>query len=280
MNVEAHPVRDPRCRRGTGEGPVEFVVGQRVRVKGEMNVGVITAVFPGRAGARYRVSPGKSWEYRADDLVPVFDDPFELLVAAPARLYPYDGWLRREAMRLLDAYRNDPTAALSNSRVEPQYHQVGVLLRALEAPRPRLILADEVGLGKTIEAGLILKELRARNVVRRVLILVPASLVTQWLLELQTKFNEVFIYHDAGHLRHLEQKFPGSNPWAHDGNVIASYQFARGDGERIAEADWDLVVFDEAHHARRHWNDGEPRSTQAYTLMEGLRNRVPAMLLL
>src|SRR5262245_41960933 len=114
-------------------------------------------------------------------------EPFELL-GARHRVNPYWRWLQRERFRLLDGYRNDMALGLSNSRVDPQLHQVSVALRALEKSQPRLILADEVGLGKTIEAGLVLKELRARmgSDLARVLIVVPASLVTQWCFELQS----------------------------------------------------------------------------------------------
>ena len=181
-------------------------------------------------------------------------EPFELL-AESAIVYPYDGWLRRERFRLVDAYRNDLALGLSNSRVEPQLHQVSVALRALEKSQPRLILADEVGLGKTIEAGLILKELRARMGadLARVLIIVPASLVTQWRFELRSKFNEHFVFLDGSEIRRIKAERPNAEPWAIEPNVICSLQLARmekyaGD---IASAPWDLVIVDEAHHARR-----------------------------
>jgi SNF2 family DNA or RNA helicase len=181
-------------------------------------------------------------------------EPFELL-AESQTVYPYDGWLRRERFRLLDAYRNDMALGLSNSRVEPQLHQVSVALRALEKSQPRLILADEVGLGKTIEAGLILKELRARMgaALERVLIVVPASLVTQWQFELRTKFNELFLFHDSAEIGRLRADHPDENPWAVEPNVLCSLQLARRDphSEQIAAAPWDLVIVDEAHHARR-----------------------------
>jgi hypothetical protein len=183
-------------------------------------------------------------------------DPFELLADAGQReCSPFDGWLRRERFRLIDAFENDLALGLSNSRVEPQLHQVSVALRALEKPQPRLILADEVGLGKTIEAGLILKELRARlgAELERVLVIVPASLVTQWRFELRTKFNETFVFHDSAEIARLRGEHPEENPWDVQPNVICSLQFARLDAQRqhISDARWDVVIVDEAHHARR-----------------------------
>jgi SNF2 family DNA or RNA helicase len=183
-------------------------------------------------------------------------DPFELLADPPADdVYPYEGWLRRERYRLLDAFRNDMALGLSNSRVEPQLHQVSVALRALEKSQPRLILADEVGLGKTIEAGLILKELRARMGadLERVLIIVPASLVTQWRFELRTKFNEEFAFLDGSEIARISAERPNENPWGVEPNVICTLHLARADrhAEDIAAVSWDLVIVDEAHHARR-----------------------------
>jgi SNF2 family DNA or RNA helicase len=180
--------------------------------------------------------------------------PYELL-KEPCVVHPYDGWLRRERFKLLDAYRNDLALGLSNSRVDPKLHQVSVALRALEKSQPRLILADEVGLGKTIEAGLILKELRARmgSDLGRVLIIVPASLVTQWEFELRTKFNEHFVFHHSGEIARIKADHPGQNPWSFEPNVLCSLHLARLDPHagHIAAAPWDLVIVDEAHHARR-----------------------------
>lgn len=183
-------------------------------------------------------------------------EPFELLAeGVEGDVYPYEGWLRRERYRLLDALRNDFALGLSNSRVEPQLHQISVALRALDKSQPRLILADEVGLGKTIEAGLILKELRARlgTDLERVLIIVPASLVTQWHFELRTKFNEDFLFHDSRQITRIQADHPNSNPWSIEPNVLCSLHLARLEphNELIAEAPWDLVIVDEAHHARR-----------------------------
>jgi hypothetical protein len=92
------------------------------------------------------------------------------------------------------------------------------------SPAPRMILADEVGLGKTIEAGLILKELRARESAARTLILVPANLATQWQQELRVKFNEDFTILDGDAARHFGRD--GSNPFAAGDSIIASLAFA------------------------------------------------------
>jgi superfamily II DNA or RNA helicase len=155
-------------------------------------------------------------------------------------------------------------------------------MRALEKPQARLIMADEVGLGKTIEAGLVLKELRARGVLDRVLVITPASLVSQWRFELKSKFNETFVFHDGGYVRYLEERYQDANPWSIEPNAICSLQFARFDSERerIAAAHWDLVIVDEAHHARRWWDSGEPRPNKGYRLLESLRDRVGGLLLL
>jgi len=181
-------------------------------------------------------------------------EPFQLLAKQQVS-YPYWRWLQRERFRLLDAYRNDLALGLSNARVDPQVHQVSVALRALEKSQPRLILADEVGLGKTIEAGLILKELRARmgSDLARVLVIVPASLVTQWRFELQSKFNENFVFLDGSEIARMRADHPSQNPWAVEPNVICSLQLARLKryAEEIVTAPWDLVIVDEAHHARR-----------------------------
>lgn len=132
---------------------------------------------------------------------------------------------------------------------------MSVALRALEKSQPRLILADEVGLGKTIEAGLILKELRARMGadLERVLIIVPASLVTQWRFEMRSKFNEDFLFHDSPQIARIQTDHPNDNPWSIEPNVLCSLHLARMEphNQLIADAPWDLVIVDEAHHARR-----------------------------
>jgi SNF2 family DNA or RNA helicase len=195
------------------------------------------------------------------------------------RAEPYG--LRLQALYLKHAYRYDPLTGLSSARIEPQLHQVFIAHRVAQKLQPRMILADEVGLGKTIEAGLIIKELRARELINRVLIVVPASLQLQWQSELRSKFNEDFEVLDGAALKFLGRG--GVNPWATRQNVICSLPFASNPkrAEQIIDAEWDLIVFDEAHRVRRSLQGAnKTRATQAYRLADELKELVNGLLLL
>lgn len=185
---------------------------------------------------------------------------------------------RLRSLYLDYAYRFDELAGLTNARVEPKPHQVFVAWRVLQKVRPRMILADEVGLGKTIEAGLIVKELRARGLADRVLIVVPASLVTQWLWEFRSKFNLEFDVYDGAKIKELKRRAPNANPWETNDSVICSLPFAQRDqhARDILDAGWDVVIFDEAHRVRRRSGS----VTKAYTLAENMRFDTFGMLLL
>jgi len=210
--------------------------------------------------------------------------------------------LLAQATALSFAYRYEGWSCLSNSRLEPKPYQVFVAHRALQDLHPRYLLADEVGLGKTIEAGLILKELKARGLADRVLIVVPASLRDQWEGEMEVKFNERFHRYDGGTIRENLRRNQRSNPWERDNNIITSLQFARqqtrqanqptgrrrGDEEQenrwIDQVDWDLVIFDEAHHLRRYLKgsklDSGQEVTKSYRLGQALAERTKSLLLL
>jgi len=206
----------------------------------------------------------------------------ESLAARLARRRPGHAPLfahRLRALYLQYAYRNDELAGLTNSRIEPQPHQIYVAWRVLQKVRPRMILADEVGLGKTIETGIILKELEARDLVERALFVVPASLVSQWVYEFRSKFNIELEIFDGPRVRDLKRKHPDTNVWSLYNWIVCSLPFASRESvaEEIAQADpWDIVVFDEAHRVRRQ----PGRSTQAYRLANRLRFDTYGMLLL
>ena len=215
-----------------------------------------------------------------EELAKLPEGPAERLAAGDVgHLEPFG--LRLQSLYLKHAYRYDPLTGLSSARIEPQLHQVFVAHRVTQKLQPRMILADEVGLGKTIEAGLVIKELRARQLVNRVLIIVPASLQLQWQSELRSKFNEDFEVLDGAALQYLGRG--GANPWMARPNVICSLPFASSPkrAEQIIEAEWDLVIFDEAHRVRRSLQGAsKTRTTQAYRLADELKELVNGLLLL
>lgn len=179
------------------------------------------------------------------------------------------------------AQQNEDLICIRNSRVDLLRHQVGVAHRVIQDLSPRFILADEVGLGKTMEAGLIMKELKSRGLVTRTLIITPASLVTQWQNEMRLKFNENFEILDS----RSESVFRAGNPdkdvfSLHD-NVLCSIHYAKTRIDEFSGQFWDLVIFDEAHHLGRHLlSNDEVKSTKNYKLAAALRDRCSAMLLL
>ncbi|WP_066374664.1 helicase-related protein [Herbidospora mongoliensis] len=157
---------------------------------------------------------------------------------------------------LLDAYRfsllhgTAPILGLQRSRAIPTDFQIVPLLMALGSDRVRLLIADDVGTGKTVEAGLILSELLARGRARRVLIVVPANLRDQWRDTLDRMFHiDATIV--AGHLLpSLERRLlPGQSVWATQDVVIASIDYLKTRTEEVLSHGWDLVLVDEAHLA-------------------------------
>ncbi len=145
-------------------------------------------------------------------------------------------------------------------------HQLSVTEWMNQRLGGRGILADEVGLGKTIEAGMIMKELVLRGLVDRILIIVPVSLVTQWEEEMRHRFNENFVFYDSDKRKELEKKHPEENIWGLKKRIIVSLNTAkqRNCREQIQQMDWDLVIVDEAHRMKNS-------STQNYKLLQGLR---------
>ena len=163
--------------------------------------------------------------------------------------------LRRSALQLDDERRCDAMGALLASRVMVKPHQVGVVQRVLSARRPRFVLADEVGLGKTIEAGMIFSALRLSGLARRVLVVAPSHLTVQWLVELFHKFNHLFTLLDSERYEASLEEAPGVSPWARFDLVITSLEQLQRNEQARAEAGdaaayWDLVIIDEAHHLK------------------------------
>ncbi len=183
-----------------------FAVGDRVR-DGQGEAGVVLGSSDGLLDVAF---PSGRRSVDPEELSPLELDPAEKLLAG--QLSPTEHYSHYiQATFLRHAYRYDPLAGLSNARVEPMPHQVFAAHRVTSKPWPRMILADEVGLGKTIEAGLVIKELVARRMVDRVLVVSPANLVDQWESELRLKFNLEFEVIDTQRLK--KYGGTGKNPW-------------------------------------------------------------------
>jgi SNF2 family DNA or RNA helicase len=254
---------------------VRFEPGSKVHLLADDEIGVVSDVteIEGRLFYAVQLPAGVQKTVLEDGVrAAVITDPLELLRAGTVDSARSVN-LRLSATRLLFAHQFDELSSLSNSRVEIKPHQVGVLHRVMTSYPHRFLLADEVGLGKTIEAGLIIKELKARGLANRVLVLAPSGIVSQWQFELKTKFNEIFAHLNGQSVAYLRANHPGDNVWALNENVIASTTYASWDDRRareIALVDWDLVIVDEAHHARRTLNN--LAGTRLFRLVQELAN--------
>jgi len=197
------------------------------------------------------------------------------------------------AARVADALTQDVLLAPIESSVIPLPHQIRALSRAISNDRVRYLLADEVGLGKTIEAGLIMRELKLRGLVRRTLVIVPKGLVTQWVAEMRTHFGEEFrllipsdfsAYRRIAREDNLWQSHPqvvcpmdsvkpldGRRGWSRE--QVAEYNRERF--EDLISAGWDLVIVDEAHRL-----GGSTDQVARYKLGQGLAEAAPYLLLL
>lgn len=187
--------------------------------------------------------------------------------------------LRSVAAEYFITHHNSDLVSLGSARVDLKPHQVSVVHRVITKYPHRFMLCDEVGLGKTIEAAMIVKELRARGGAERVLVLVPAGLQRQWQFELKTKFNEPFAIYNTAVVKFLKDK-GATNPWMENNSIIASHTWASwtpGRREEIASVPWDVVIVDEAHHARARLEGSSVRRTNLYRLVTELIARPEAV---
>ncbi len=203
------------------------------------------------------------------------------LSVSPGR-EPFDGESERfrlgiEAMRIGLAYEYDPYFSLSIARVDPLPHQLDAVYHYfLRQPRIRFLLADDPGAGKTIMAGLLLKELKIRGLVKRILIIAPANLCFQWQREMKDKFREQFKVMRSDVLRANY----GLNPWQDEDQVVTSVSWvSRVDDAResLLRSHWDLVIVDEAHKMSAATRKNK---TLAYQLGEALSQQTDHFLMM
>ncbi|MBI4706265.1 MAG: DUF3883 domain-containing protein [Deltaproteobacteria bacterium] len=195
---------------------------------------------------------------------------------------PFDGDAARfrlgiEAERLGLAFEYDPYFALSIARIDPLPHQLeAVYDYFLKLPRIRFLLADDPGAGKTIMAGLLLKELKIRGLVERTLIVAPANLTFQWQRELRDKFRERFNIVRGDVLR----AGYGANPWQDNAQVVTSVSWisrVEDAKESLLRSRWDLVIVDEAHKMSPTFAS---KATLAFEVGQALADRTDHFLLM
>ena len=193
--------------------------------------------------------------------------------------YDGDGRLLRlglQAYSLGIAWEFDPYFGLSISRVDPLPHQLEAIYDyLLKLARVRFLLADDAGAGKTIMAGLLIRELQLRGLAERILVVCPSNLSFQWQRELKEKFNEKFLVLKGGDIR---DQF-GVNQWLEQKKVITSLDLAKRTEilPGLRQVRWDLVIVDEAH--RMSWTP-PARKTARYALGELLRDTSDHILLM
>jgi ATP-dependent helicase HepA len=175
--------------------------------------------------------------------------------------------------------RRSPAWGLLSARIDLIAHQLRVAETAASRRPARVLLADEVGLGKTIEAGMILVQLLAGGRIGRALVVVPETLVYQWFVELLRRFNLAFAVFDEERCEAIELSGDGRNPFADEQLVISELAFLRDNirrGEQALAAGWDLLIVDEAHHLA--WSP--EAASPEYALVERFAAAVPNLILL
>ncbi|MDN8543150.1 RNA polymerase-associated protein RapA [Erwinia sp. BC051422] len=170
-----------------------------------------------------------------------------------------------------------PVSGLRGMRTSLIPHQLHIAHDVGRRHAPRVLLADEVGLGKTIEAGMIIHQQLLAGRAERVLIVVPETLQHQWLVEMLRRFNLRFALFDDD--RYAQARLDSDNAFDTEQLVICSLDFVRRNKQRLemlAEAEWDLLIVDEAHHLA--WEEGQP--SREYQVIEQLAEQIPGVLLL
>lgn len=187
--------------------------------------------------------------------------------------------LRAEALKFRSEMQKSPVRGFVGGRVDLLPHQMFIANEVSCRVTPRVLLADEVGLGKTIEAGLILHRLHLTGRANRVLVLLPDALVNQWFVELLRRFNLVAGVIDEERCEAIESDDPEANPYLSCQIALSSINYIAGDEERTEQcvtAGWDLLIVDEAHHLE--WSPES--SSAAYDLVETLASETKGLLLL
>lgn len=274
------------------EGPLACHIGKQILLPGHFDVPVIL-----EEARQLGTSAGASYECRVrlpdgslEEAVISAEEAAEILgagILAAATQMPVEPERFRlliESARIRLAYTHDQQFAVSLSGIRTLPHQIEAVYQAmLPQPRLRFLLADDPGAGKTIMAGLLIKELKLRGAIERILVLCPAPLTIQWQDEMLRWFGEPFdIIFSAVDQQQL------TNPWQRLSQVIASMDYAKQPDvrERVWQQRWDLVIIDEAHKCSARTTSAgrgrEPKveATKRYELASRLTSYADHVLLL
>lgn len=205
--------------------------------------------------------------------------PLDRLLASQV---DYKEWydLRIEALLMQANMKASPLRGMIGARVGLIPHQLYIAHEVGQRFAPRVLLADEVGLGKTIEAGLIIHQQLKTGRSDRILILVPDSLQYQWMIEMRRRFNLQFSLFDLTRTASIKEHDPDLNPFLTEQCIIASVDLMVDHDdlrEQALDAGFDLLVVDEAHHLM--WSE-EQGGNDRYDLIEELAEKTPGVLLL
>lgn len=255
---------------------VKFLPGDRIKVHSGAEM-TVTQVSESRGLRIYQTDGGEVLEADLSDSIS-FSKPEERLFGGKLD-EPADFDLRGEALRRRAEMRRSPVRGLAGARMDLIPHQLFIADEVANRLQPRVLLADQVGLGKTIEACLILHRLILTGRAERVLILVPEPLVHQWFVELLRRFQLSFSLYDEERCEAIEYGDPECNPFLDSQWVLAAVDFLAGNEHRAAqarEAGWDVLVVDEAHHLEWSPEGAGP----AYEMVRALAETTESLLLL
>ena len=260
--------------------------GDWVWVKGLAQAGRVVEANNLWGMAIYRV-----WLVQSDMVVKVDADQLSPYAAANAVTSESITYLAAAA-RVAASQQEEVLLAPMGSNVIPLPHQLKALNKAISKSQIRYLLADEVGLGKTVEAGLVMRELKLRGLVRRILVVAPKGLATQWVSEMQVHFNELFELLIPGDAINSKQN-TDENIWQLHDQVICPMdsikpiekrrgwslerinQYNKQRFDDVISAGWDLIVVDESHRLQ-----GNTDTVARFKLGQGLADAAPYLLLL
>lgn len=264
---------------------MEFLPGTEVKARG-LRWEIVSAANLGTQ-TLYRLR-GLEGALRGDE----FDllHPFETVEPVvkdlrPERAGPLRNWIvYHQAFLLEQALGSDALLAVQPGRLRIEPYQLVPVLRTLRMSRVRVLLADGVGLGKTIQAGLVITELIARRLARRILIVSPAGpLLDQWKLEMRERFGLRLDVVDRAKLEEIRRSTElGTNPFDHIPLGLASIDFLKQERvlDQLERSSYDVIVVDEAHHCTDLGSAQDREDSQRRRLAEVLARRCDALLLL